>query len=95
MLESLVEQWHIMRQAFAPMSLSRWQLAKLFAAQINRNYPIGAKVVSFLVLAGLFWILSVLPRPRRLEKQIGLPVIRGSRSLKNDFAAVIELEGKW
>ncbi|KAI1174430.1 cytochrome P450 [Nemania sp. FL0916] len=90
MLESFIEQWQIMRQAFAPMRLSRWQLAKLFAAQINRDYPVAAKVVVALVLAWLYWIVSVLVKPRRLEKELGLPVISGSRTLKKDFAAVVE-----
>ncbi|KAH8723145.1 cytochrome P450 [Phaeosphaeriaceae sp. PMI808] len=90
MLESLIEQWQIMRQAFAPMRLSRWQLAKLFAAQINRDNPTAAKVVAALFITGLFWMISVLTRPKQLEKQLGLPVVSGSRTLKNDFAAVIE-----
>jgi len=90
MLESLIEQWQIMRQAFAPMRLSRWQLTKLFAAQVNRDHPIGAKLAVLLFAVTLFWMVSAVTRPRRLEKELGLPVVNGSRTLKKDFAAVIE-----
>jgi hypothetical protein len=79
-----------MRQAFAPMRLSRWQLAKLFAAQIHRDNPVAAKVGVVLFVVGFFWIVTVLTRPRRLDKELGLPLIGGSRTLKNDFAAVVE-----
>jgi hypothetical protein len=90
MLEELIEQWQIMRQAFAPMRLSRWQLAKLFAAQVHRDNPVAAKVAVLIFVVGLFWTISVLTRPRRLDKELGLPLIGGSRTLKNDFAAVVE-----
>jgi low temperature requirement protein LtrA len=90
MLESLIEQWQIMRQAFAPMRLSRWQLVKLFTAQIHRDNPVAAKIAALLFIAGLFWAVSVLTRPKRLDKKLGLPLIGGSRTLKKDFAAVIE-----
>ncbi|KAH4060553.1 cytochrome P450 monooxygenase phmB [Parastagonospora nodorum] len=90
MLESLIEQWQIMRQAFAPMRLSRWQLVKLLAAQIHRDNPVAAKIAALLFVAGLFWAVSVLTRPKRLDKKLGLPLIGGSRTLKKDFATVIE-----
>lgn len=90
MLESSIEQWQIMRQAFAPLILSRWQVTKLFAAQINRDYPVAAKVGLVFFLSVVFWIVSSLTRPRRLENELGLPVISGSRTLEKDFVAVIE-----
>jgi hypothetical protein len=43
-----------------------------------------------IFVVGLFWTISVLTRPRRLDKELGLPLIGGSRTLKNDFAAVVE-----
>lgn len=84
MLESLIEQWQI------PLRPSRWQLTKLFAAQINRDHPVAAKVGLVLFLSLVFWIVSFLTRPRRLEKELGLPVVSGSRTLEKDFVAVIE-----
>jgi hypothetical protein len=79
-----------MRQAFAPLRLSRWQLVKMFAAQINRDHPVTAKLVAILVLAATYWIISVVTRPKGLDKRLGLPVIKGSRTLEKDFAAVVE-----
>lgn len=90
MLESLLEQYRIMRQAFAPLRLSRWQLTKLFAAQVDRDHPVAAKIGLVLFLSLVFWVVSSLTRPRRLEKELGLPVISGSRTLEKDFAAVVE-----
>jgi len=79
-----------MRQAFAPLRLSRWQLVKMFAAQINRDHPVTAKLVAILVLVAGYWIVSAMTRPKGLAKRLGLPVIKGSRTLEKDFAAVIE-----
>jgi hypothetical protein len=90
MLEALIEQWQIMRQAFAPMRLSRWQLAKLFAAQVHRDNPVAAKLAVLIFVVGLLWTVSVLTRPGRLDKALGLPLVGASRTLKNDFAAVVE-----
>ncbi|KAH8168088.1 hypothetical protein CIB48_g167 [Xylaria polymorpha] len=90
MLAPLIEQWQVMRQAFAPLRLSRWQLTKLFAAQINRDYPVAAKVCVALSLAWVYWIISVLAKPKRLEKQLGIPVVSASKDHSKDFAAVIE-----
>ncbi|KAK5996029.1 Cytochrome P450 monooxygenase phmB [Cladobotryum mycophilum] len=92
-LEEIREQWQVMRQAFAPLRLTRWQLTKLCAAQIFRDYPAIATLLVLLVAVLLLWLVNVLIRPKRLEKVIGLPVLGASKILKNDLLSVIE-EGK-
>lgn len=79
-----------MWQAFAPLTLSRWQMTKLFAVQMNQDYPVVAKLGLIFFLSAVFSIVSFLTRPRRLEKKLRLPVISGSRTLEKDFVAVIE-----
>ncbi|KAI9693989.1 MAG: hypothetical protein M1822_003260 [Bathelium mastoideum] len=90
MLNDVLEHWLIIRQSFAPLRLSRWQLTKLFTAQINRDYPIMAKVILALAAALVFWAISVATRPQKLENKLKLPVLRGSRTVRHDFVDLIE-----
>lgn len=93
MLQDIVEQWQIMQQALAPLRLTRWQLTKMFAAQIYRDHPVGALLGISLSVVLLLWVVSVVTRPKKLEDVLGLPVLGGSRTLKSDFLRIIE-EGK-
>ena len=93
MLENTTEQWQIMQHSFAPLRLTRWQLTKMFAAQINRDHPIAAKLIPVLAVVFTLWLVSVLTRPRKLEKVFGLPAVGGSGSRQNDFFEIIK-EGK-
>nr|A0A7L8UVC5.1 RecName: Full=Cytochrome P450 monooxygenase ffsD; AltName: Full=Cytochalasans biosynthesis cluster protein ffsD [Aspergillus flavipes]QOG08943.1 FfsD [Aspergillus flavipes] len=93
MLQDIVEQWQIMQQALAPLRLTRWQLTKMFAAQVYRDHPVGALLGISLSVVLLLWVISVVTRPKKLEDVLGLPVLGGSRTLKSDFLRIIE-EGK-
>lgn len=93
MFEDLVEIWQATQQSLRPLRLTRWQLAKLFAAQINRDYPISAKL-AILFIVGLFlYVVSVVTRPRRLGNLLGLPVLSGSRNRKDSLLDIVK-EGK-
>lgn len=91
MLEDVMEQWQIMRQALAPLRLTRWQMTKMFAAQFNRDLPVISKLVVVLAVVAALWVVSVMTRPKTLN--LGLPVLGGSRTLKHDFLQIIQ-EGK-
>lgn len=93
MFEETIEIWQAIQQSLKPLRLTRWQLAKLFAAQVNRDNPISAKL-AILFIVGLFlYAISVATRPKRLDKVIGLPVLRGSRNRKDSLLNVVK-EGK-
>ena len=93
MLADIFEQWQVMRQALAPLRLTKWQMTRMFAAQINRDMPILSKVLVAAAILFLLWVLTVLTRPPKLEQLLDLPVLGGSRTLKHDFLQVIQ-EGK-
>lgn len=76
-----------------PLRLTRWQMAKMLAAQINRDYPISAKLAILSIVVLFLCVISVLTRPKTLENLLGLPVLRGSKSRKNDLLSIIK-EGK-
>lgn len=87
MLESLTEQWETMWQNSTPLRVPpSWGLA----VQMNREYPVVAKIALVVFLSMMFWMVSFLTGPKRLEKTLGLPVVSGSRTLKKDFVAIIE-----
>jgi hypothetical protein len=65
-------------------------VAKIFAAQINRDHSITAKLIPVLAVVFILWLVSMLTRPRKLEKVLGLPVVGGSGSCQNDFLEIIQ-----
>lgn len=93
MFEDLREQWQIVRQGLAPLRLTRWQLLKLFAAQIYRDNPILATLLLVSGSAAMLWLIYRLSRPKKLEQVVNLPVLGGSKTLKSDFVQVVE-QGK-
>ena len=68
----------------------RWQLTKMLAAQINRDHPIAEKLIPVVAVVFIPRLVSVLTRPRKLEKALGLPVVGGSGSRQNDFLEIVE-----
>lgn len=93
MFEDLIEIWQATQKSLKPMRLTRWQLAKLFAAQINRDHPISVKV-TILFIVGLFlYVVSVVTKPKRLNNVLGLPVLRGLRNRKDSLLNIVK-EGK-
>ncbi|KAI9708161.1 MAG: hypothetical protein M1820_004115 [Bogoriella megaspora] len=90
MLSDVIEHYQIIRQSFAPLRLTRWQITKLFAAQVHRDFPVMAKLVLVLAAVLLFWVASVVTRPKKLERLLKLPVISGSRTVRHDFVDIIE-----
>jgi hypothetical protein len=93
MISDILEQFQVIRGSLAPLRLSRWQMTKMFAAHLNRDYPFVFKSFVLLWVAFVLWVLSVLTSPKRLEKKVKLPVLGGSRTLKHDFLKIIQ-EGK-
>lgn len=90
MLESLTSRHlQILQQTLAPLN-SQWRFIKACAARTSQEHPMLAAVGSFVVLFMGLCLVSSLMRPKRLEKELGLPVISGSRTLEKDFVAVIE-----
>lgn len=80
----------IIRTTLAPIRLSRWQLTKLFLAEIWRDAGIFTRI--FLVLLTITitaTILDRLIRPRSLEK-LGIPLGGSSKGRKADFQQMLE-----
>lgn len=90
MLESLTSRYlHILQQTLAPLR-SQWRFINAWAARTSQEHPVASNVGLLVVLFMSLWIVDSLMRPKRLEKELGLPVISGSRTLEKDFVAVIE-----
>lgn len=90
MLESFtLTQLQPLQQRLAPLK-SKWGLIKSYATQTSQGYPLAAKVGILVVFLMGLWMVSSLIKPKRLEEELGLPVISGSRTLEKDFVAVIE-----
>lgn len=90
MLGSLTsKQLQTLQQTLALLR-SQWRLIKAYAAQTNEEYPLTTNVGLFVLFLLSLWMISSVKRPERLEKELGLPVISGSRTLEKDFVAVIE-----
>lgn len=74
--DEILLNWSIIQQAMAPLRLTRWQMFKLFAAEIHRDNPILVKII---VLSGtLFW-LSVIVKAIR-PKAPGAVLTSGLKS---------------
>lgn len=90
MLESLtLNQLQPLQKTLAPLKL-QWRLIKAYAARSNQEYPLAASIILLGFFFMSLWMVSHLMRHKRLEEELGLPVISGSRTLEKDFVAVIE-----
>ena len=63
--DELLLNWSIIQQAMAPLRLTRWQMFKLFAAEIHRDNPLVVKLVVLSI--SLFW-LSVIANVLRPQE---------------------------
>ena len=85
-----VENIGIIRMAIAPIRLSRWQLTKLFLAQIWRDAGLSTRVLSVLLVVTVsVVILDRWMRPKSLET-LGIPFGGSSKSTKMNFQQMLE-----
>ena len=63
--DELLLNWSIIQQAMAPLRLTRWQMFKLFVAEIHRDNPIVVKLVVLAI--AVFW-LSVIAKVIRRQR---------------------------
>ena len=84
-----VENIGIIGSTLAPIRLSRWQLTKLFLAQIWREAGLLARIVLVLLAVTVSAItLDRLIRPKSLET-LGIPVGGSSTARRMDFSQVL------
>ncbi|KAI9751189.1 MAG: hypothetical protein M4579_006168 [Chaenotheca gracillima] len=85
------EQFLVMRQALAPLQLSRWQMTKLLVAQIFRQMS----TTQLIIIAAPFVLLTAyfLDALFRRRPKVDLPLVGGTKDHTNDFQAVVE-EGR-
>jgi hypothetical protein len=91
MFEDYLGQWQVMKQAIAPLRLTKWQMMKLVATQVGRDYPLISSLTILSAIPIFIRIASVLKRPKKLKTT--LPTLEYSRDIKNDFLKAIK-EGK-
>ena len=85
-----VENIGIIGATIAPIRLSRWQLTKLFLAQIWRDAGLFMRTVSVLLVVTIFaMMLDRLIRPKSLET-LGIPVGGSSKGTKMNFQQMLE-----
>ena len=85
-----VENLGIIRSTIAPIRLSRWQLTRLFLAQIWRDASFVTRVLMVVVILTISTILlDRLLRPQSLEA-LGIPVGGSSKGMKMDFQQMLE-----
>ena len=85
-----VENIGIIRSTLTPIRLSRWQLTKLFLAQIWRDADLFTRIV--LVLCAVMvsaMILDRLMRPKSLET-LGIPVGGSSKGTRINFQQMLQ-----
>jgi len=91
------EGYWIIKQSFAGIRLTRWQMTKLLATQLWRELPPGALTV--IVLAGslaLAWAVSTIflrPAQPSLDK-LGIPLVGKSKGRKMNFEQLLEESAK-
>ena len=86
----LVENIGIIGATIAPIRLSRWQLTKLFLAQIWREAGCFIRTVSVLLVVTVFaMMLDRLIRPKSLET-LRIPVGGSSKGTKMNFQQMLE-----
>jgi gliotoxin biosynthesis cytochrome P450 monooxygenase len=90
----LLEHYHVVRQTFAPLRLTRWQLTKLMAAQLWREASPLAKTVFVTIVTSLLLLVASLFRRRSSLQRLNLPrAVKSRRSgfgLTYDFRQVME-----
>ncbi|KAK2051502.1 cytochrome P450 oxidoreductase GliF [Colletotrichum caudatum] len=90
----VLESYQVIRQTFAPLRLSRWQLIRLLVAQLCREAsPVAKTVVVATALLVLVSIISWLTRPPSLRR-LNIPPAVKSKSGKMDFEEVLEETAK-
>ncbi|GJD05339.1 cytochrome P450 oxidoreductase GliF [Colletotrichum higginsianum] len=86
----ILEHYQVIRQTFAPLRLSRWQLMRLLASQLWREASPVAKTVGVAaVLLLLVSIVAWMTRPPSLRR-LGIPPAIKSKSGRLDFKEVLE-----
>ena len=86
----ILEHYQVVRQTFAPLRLSRWQLMQLVAAQLWREASSVAKTIA--IATGVLLLLSIISRvtrPRSLRR-LGIPPAVKAKSGRLDFKQVLE-----
>lgn len=85
-----LEHYHVIRQTFAPLRLTRWQLTKLVTAQLWRDVtPLARVLIVAVCLLLPIWLASQSLGPKSLRK-LGIPLASKSKSRKLDFKEVLE-----
>lgn len=86
----IVENIGIIRTALAPIRLSRWQLTKLFLAQIWRDAGLWTRILSVLLIVTVSaMILDRLIGATSLEA-LGIPIGGSSKGTKVNFQQMLE-----
>lgn len=89
-LAEIIEHYQVVRQTFAPLRLSRWQLMKLLAAQVWREASSAAKTI--IIATSVLLLLSIIARitrPRSLRR-LGIPPAVKSKSGRLNFKQILE-----
>ena len=85
------EQYLVIRQALAPLRLTRWQITKLLVAQIFRQISrVQLALLSIPILLSTALVLHYFLRPKT---KLDLPLVGGTKDHTHDFQAVVE-EGR-
>ncbi|KAK1830684.1 cytochrome P450 [Podospora conica] len=77
--DNLVEQFQVVQEALAPLNLSRWQIARLLAAQAWRDTPPFLRTTLLVLLAGslLLSIDAYIVQPHFLSlRRLGVPELK-------------------
>lgn len=85
------EHYFVIRQSFAGLRVSQWQLARLLLAQIWRDMPpVVVAIVMFTATMTLGWVFSaIFLRPKSLQKR-GIPLVGKSKGKKMDFGKMLQ-----
>lgn len=76
------EQFSIMQQALAPLNLTKWQIARLLAAQVYRDTSPLARLALIFTVGGLLLIVldSVVLQPYVFSlRRLGVPKLKPSK----------------
>ncbi|PKS11755.1 hypothetical protein jhhlp_001744 [Lomentospora prolificans] len=80
--EMIKEQFIVMQQALAPLNLTKWQIARLLAAQLYRDTPIFVQlaVIFFIGLSLLLALDSLVFQPYLFSlRRLGIPQLKPSK----------------
>lgn len=87
----LQENYLVIKQTFAGLRLTKWQIARLIVAQILRDTSPRMLIGISIALALFFiWVTRMVFFPSRSLKRLGIPLVGKSKGNKMDFRKMLE-----